>query len=383
MFSIKTSFLNPVSNIIKCEIMKALVLTGGFGTRLRPLSCTRPKMLFPIANTRLIDYTLQNLAKGGIDTIILSVYYMAESLVRYLGPTKYDLGILYSREQRPLGTGGPLKQAEDLLNNESFFLTLNGDILADIDYQSLIKFHKEKGGLATIALVQVSDPSRYGAVELDLENRITHFVEKPELGKAPSNLVNAGIYVLEPEVLDYIPLGRRVSIEREIFPKLAEERNLYGFEYHGFWIDMGTPEDYLNANAILLGKNKNMENDKTFKIFPKNEIQEPCFFGENVKIGSDSIIGPNVSLNDHVEIGKGCRIINSIILNQAVIGDYCSIKNAIVGENAVIERWVKIESGSLIGDYAQILDGVTITEEVSICPSKTIDESILTPKQVM
>ncbi|MBN2335122.1 NDP-sugar synthase [Candidatus Bathyarchaeota archaeon] len=362
--------------------MKALVLAGGFGTRLRPLSCSRPKMLFPVANQLLIDYTLQNLSRGGVDTVVLSVYYMAESLVRYLGPSKNDLGIMYSREQRPLGTGGPLKLAEDMLNGEAF-LTLNGDILTDLDYRRLVSFHKEKGGLATIALVQVPDPSRYGAVELDWEGRINRFVEKPERGREPSNLINAGIYVLEPEVLKYIPEGRRVSIETEVFPRLAEERQLYGFECHGFWMDIGVPEDYLMANAMLLSQGGQAKRAATVKVDPSAMIKEPCAFGEGVEIGAESVIGPNVSMMDGVHIGKGCKIENSILFSSAVIEDYSSVRNAIIGENAVLERWVKVESGSLIGDYAQINDGVTITEGVSICPSKTIEESILVPKQVM
>jgi len=362
--------------------LKALVLAGGFGTRLRPLSCTRPKMLFPIANQPLIDYTLKNLSDGGINTVVLAVYYMAEAFVRYLGPTKYDMGILYSREQRPLGTGGPVVKAKDHLDDEPF-LVLNGDILSDIDYRRLVRFHKDKGAAATIALVEVPDPSRYGAVDLDWEGRITRFVEKPEPGKAPSNLINAGIYVLSPEVIDYIPEGRRVMIENEVFPKLAEERKLYGFEFHGFWMDIGTPEHYLQANAILLEKTNGVRVSDSTKVDPSAQILSPCHLGEHVTIGADSIIGPNTSVQDNVQIGKGCRIENSIIFNGAVIEDYSSVKNAVIGENALLERWVKVESGSLIGDYAQITDGVTITEDVYICPSKTIRESILESKQVM
>ena len=339
-------------------------------------------MLLPIANQPLIDYTLQSLAQGGVDTVVLSVYYMAESMVRYLGPTKYDLGILYSREQRPLGTGGPIKLAKDMLNGETF-LTLNGDILTDLDYRRLVSFHREKGGLATIALVQVPDPSRYGAVELDWEGRITRFVEKPEPGMAPSNLINAGIYVLEPEVLDYIPDGRRVSIETEVFPKLAAERQLHGFECHGYWTDIGVPEEYLNANAAILGKESGSSGNENANVNPTATVKEPCIFGDNVNIGADSVIGPNVSMMDNVHIGKGVRIENSIIFAGASIEDYSSVRNAIIGESAVLERWVKVESGSLIGDYVQINDGVTITEGVSICPSKTVEESILEPKQVM
>ncbi|RLI02968.1 hypothetical protein DRO31_02915, partial [Candidatus Bathyarchaeota archaeon] len=231
-------------------MLKTLVLAGGFGTRLRPLSCSRPKALFPVANKPLIDYTLESLSEAGVETVVLAVYYMAESLVRYLGPTKNDLGILYLREQRPMGTGGPIRQARDMMNGEKF-MVMNGDLLTDFDYKRLINYHEEKGGIATVALTQVEDPYRYGSVELDWEGRITRFVEKPELGKAPSNLINAGIYILEPEIYDYIPDGGKVRIETEVFPKLAEEQQLYGFESHGFWMDIGEPIDYLNANAAI------------------------------------------------------------------------------------------------------------------------------------
>ena len=362
--------------------MKAIVLAGGFGTRLRPLSCSRPKTLFPLANQPLIDYTLQNLAQGGVDTIILSVYYMAENIVRYLGPTKYDMGILYSREQRPLGKGGGIKNAEDMLNGESF-IVINGDIITDLDLRRLISFHEEKGGLATIALYQVTDPSRYGSVELDWEGRITRFVEKPEPGMAPSNLINAGIYILEPEVLEYMPPGKRFDTEVEVFPILAQERKLFGFEFHGYWTDIGVPEEYLNANAAILGKMSGGSGNENANVDPTATVKEPCIFGDNVNIGADSVIGPNVSMMDNVHIGKGVRIENSIIFAGASIEDYSSVRNALIGESAVLARWVKVESGSLIGDYVQINDGVTITEGVSICPSKTVEESILEPKQVM
>jgi NDP-sugar pyrophosphorylase family protein len=229
----------------------------------------------------------------------------------------------------------------------------------------------------------VSDPSRFGSVELDWEGRITRFVEKPEFGKAPSNLINAGIYIMEPEIFDYIPDGRKVRIETEVFPKLAEEQKLYGFESHGFWMDIGEPEDYLSANEMILTKNNLNECGEYSKIDPSAVIRKPCNFGDNVRIGEDSVIGPNVSLGDNVQIGKGCRIENSVVFDGVTIEDYSSVKGAILGENSVLERWVKVESGSLIGDYAQITDGVTITSGVSICPSKTIEESILTPRQVM
>ena len=363
--------------------MKALVLAGGFGTRLRPLSCTRPKMLFPVANQPLLDWTLKNLSEGGVDTVILAVNYMAETLVRHFGPTKFDLGIIYSREERPLGTGGPIKRAADMLQDGDPFLVLNGDVISDIDYRRLVDFHRRKGGLATIALFQVPDPSRYGAVELDGEGRILRFVEKPEPGRAPSNLVNAGIYVLDRKVLDYIPEGRPVSTEKEVFPVLAREGVLYGFEARGLWVDIGVPEDYLTANGLLLSKLDGVQVGERSRVDGSAEIVPPCSIGSGVEVGSNSVIGPSTSIADHVHIGMGCRIENSIIFPGTTIGDYTSVRNAIIGENATLQRWVKVESGSIIGDYTVIVDGVTITQGVIICPSKRVEESILEPRQVM
>jgi mannose-1-phosphate guanylyltransferase len=237
--------------------------------------------------------------------------------------------------------------------------------------------------LATIALVEVPDPTRYGAVEIDSQKHIIRFVEKPEPGRAPSNLINAGIYILEPEVIQYIPKGRSVSIEKEIFPILADKGKLFGYDIPETWIDIGVPEDYLKANNILLTKTNGVKKGENTAIHKSVEIIKPCYIGNDAQIGEDSVIGPYASIGNHVQIGRGCRIINSIIFPEAIIEDYSSIKHAILGENAVLERWVKVESGSLIGDYAIIEDGVTITEGVSICPSKRIRESILQPKQVM
>ncbi|MBN1683683.1 NDP-sugar synthase [Candidatus Bathyarchaeota archaeon] len=362
--------------------MKAIILAGGFGTRLRPLSCTRPKMLLPVANQPLIDWCLMNLSKSDVDTAILAVNYFAEALVRYLGTTKYDLGILYSREQRPMGTGGPLKKAKEMLNLNEPFIVMNGDIITDFDIKRLVDYHKEKKGLATLAIIEVPDPGRFGSVERDSESHITRFVEKPEPGKAPSNLINAGIYVLEPEVLNYIPNGGKVSIERQVFPILAKEGKLYGYEIHAQWIDVGVSEDYLRANALLLNRSDGVKAEKA-KVNQTATLISPCNLAEGVEIGEDSIIGPNVAIAENVLVGKGCRIENSIIFPGATIGDYTNIKNAIIGENAILHRWVKIESGSLIGDYAEIEDGVTLTRGVTVCPSKTVGESVLDQHQVM
>lgn len=364
--------------------VKAVILAGGFGTRLRPLSCTRPKLLFPIGNKPLLDWTLKNLSKSGVDEVILAVNYMAEAFIHRYGNTAYHMKLHYSRETVPLGTGGPLKKAEDLIGQGEPFLVLNGDIFTTINYSEVVKKHKKNDAVATIMLYEVEDPSRYGTVELTKDNRVIKFVEKPPKGKAPSHLINAGIYVLEPEILDYIPTGQRVSIEREVFPKLAAKKKLYAFNFEGLWMDIGKHEDYLRANQLLLNAEAT-EMSKTRRAeFDKSvEIEKPVVIGKDVKIEEKSRIGPYVAIGDGATVGKGVRIENSIVFPNAIISDFTSVKGAIIGEGAILGKWVKIEDNCIVGDYAMIRDNITLTQGVTVCPSKEVTESVLTPKSLM
>ncbi len=364
--------------------VKAVILAGGFGTRLRPLSCTRPKLLFPIANKPLLDWTLKNLSKSDVDEVILAVNYMAEAFIHRYGTTAYRMKLHYSRETVPLGTGGPLKKAEDLIGHEEPFLVLNGDIFTTIDYAEVVKKHKENDAIATIMLYEVEDPSRYGTVELTKNNRVIKFVEKPPKGKALSHLINAGIYVLEPEILNYIPTGQRVSIEREVFPKLAAKKKLYAYNFEGLWMDIGKHEDYLRANQLLLDAEiKKPLKTESVDIYNGVEIEDPVVIGKDVTIEEKSKIGPHVAIGDGVAIGKGVRIENSIIFPSAIISDFTSVKGAIIGEGAILGKWVKIEDNCIVGDYAMIRDNLTLTQGVTVCPSKEVTESVLTPKSLM
>ncbi len=374
--------------------MKAVILAGGFGTRLRPLSCTRPKMLFPVANTPLLDWTFEKLAKNKVKETILAVNYMSDVFIKRYGKKAHGMKIIYSKDpypapetlslfQRPLRTGGPIKRAEKLIGHKEPFLVLNGDILTNINYTEFVKRHKASKAIATIALNEVEDPSRYGVVELTKEDRITRFVEKPAREEAPSNLVNAGIYALNPEIFDYIPEGP-VSIEHEIFPKLAEEGKLYGYNFQGYWTDIGEPSDYLKANQLLLETEiKEEKPGKNTTLESETEIVKPCIIGENVTIGNKSKIGPYVAIGENVILGKGVLIENSIIFRRTIISDFTSIKDAVIGEASMIGRWVKVESGCVVGDHAMIRDNVTLTQGVSVCPSKEVTESVLTPKCLM
>jgi len=375
--------------------MKAVVLAGGFGTRLRPLSCTRPKHLFPIGNKPQLDWTIEKLAKSGTKEVILAVNYMTDVYIQHYRKPKQKPKITFSRDiltsgthtrfQRPLGTGGPIKNAEKLIGRKEPFLVLNGDILTNIDYAELMKRHKTNNkATATIALYRVEDSNRYGVAELAKDNRVLRFVEKPTREKAPSNLINAGIYVLEPEIFDYIPSGRPVSIEREVFPKLAEEGKLYGYPFKGLWIDIGEPKDYLKANKLWLDQEiRKNQIEKNVRIEDAVEIKTPSTIDNETTIGEKSEIGPYVTLGEHVTIGKGVHIENSIIFPDAMISDFTSIRGAIIGEAAMIGSWVKIGNRCLIGDHATIRDKVTLTRGVTVCPWKEVAESVLTPTCLM
>jgi len=374
--------------------LKAIILAGGFGTRLRPLTCTRPKLLFPIGTRPALDWTIEKLAKSGTEEIILAVNYMADSFVQYY-KSKQEPKISFSKDTvisnkstifpQPLGTGGPIKNAESLIGRKEPFLVLNGDILTNMDYSELMKRHRaNKKATATIALYRVEDPSRYGVAELAQDNRVIRFVEKPPRKKAASNLINAGIYVLEPEIFDHIPSGKRVSIEREVSANLAEEGVLSGYSFEGLWIDIGKPEDYLKANKLWLDvETKTNQIGKNVKVGDQVNVRVPSTIDNGTRIGEKSEIGPHATIGEHVTIGKGVQIEDSIIFPRTVISDQTSISGVIIGEATIIGSKVKIKDGCLIGDHTIIHDGVTLTQGVTICPFREITESVLEPKRVM
>ncbi|MCW4030913.1 MAG: NDP-sugar synthase [Candidatus Bathyarchaeota archaeon] len=357
--------------------MKAMILAGGIGTRLRPLSCTRPKLLFPVLNKPLLDWTLERLTETGFDGLTLAVKFMAKAFMQRYGRSKNGIKISYSLEKKPMLTGGAIKYAEKLIGHKGPFLVLNGDIFTTIDYKQLICRHKENDAVATIALYKVEDPSRYGTVKLTNQNKITKFAEKAPLGQAPSNLINAGIYVLEPEIFNYIPAGRPVSIEREVFPKLAEKGKLFGHEFKQIWIDIGKTEDYLKANKVLLdaeprkrllGKDVNLEETVVFN--------DPVMVGSGVTVGKKSTLGPYAIIGKDAILGRNIILKNSVVFPEATISDHASVKGAVIGEGATIGKGAKIKKGCVIGDYATIKDNVSLSRHVSVCPSQEVKENV-------
>jgi NDP-sugar pyrophosphorylase family protein len=366
--------------------MKALILAGGFGTRLRPLSCTRPKMLFPIANRPLLDWVLEGLAESGVTKTVLAVNYMADMIKKNFGLSRYGMKLVYASEPKPLGTGGAIKNAEKALNqdDEPFFV-LNGDILSSIDYSKLYLMHKNHRSEATIALREVEDPSRFGVAELTGENQIRRFVEKPRKDETSSRLINAGVYVLNHSVFDLMESGKKISIEREVFPKLVHKGSLYGYTFNDLWIDIGKPNDYIDANKLILEEiaKKKAPNGRNVRISSKAKIIPPVAIGSSVVIEEDASIGPYTSIGNNSVVGKGTKIQGSIVFSKALIGNFTSINGAIIGESAVVGDWVKVEDQCIIGDHVLIDDNVTLTQKVQVCPSKEVEASILQPSTIM
>jgi mannose-1-phosphate guanylyltransferase len=313
--------------------------------------------------------------------VILAVNKQTEFFIRQYRLPKCGLTIKYSRDppRMPLGTAGPIKKAEKLIGNKEPFLVLNGDIFADINYKEMLSNHLENKATATIALYEIEDPSRYGVAELADNNSIKRFIEKPPKGTAPSKLINAGAYVLSPKIFEYIPRGKTVSMEREVFPKLAGDQSLFGKRIDGLWIDIGRPEDYLRANMILLDKlpDTTKQNEKD-----KFTLLKPVTIGKGVEIGKGATIGPYTILGKNVSVGKNVQIENTVIFQDTRVDDDAIIQGAIIGEGTYIGEAVKIKDGCIIADKARVSRGVSLPRKVFICPGKEVFENILKSKNI-
>ena len=361
--------------------MKALILAGGLGTRLRPLSCTRPKTLFPILNKPLLQWIFEKLAEEGITEVILAVNQQTALYIKQARIPKHGLTVKYSHDpaRMQLGTAGPVKKAEKQIGHTESFLVINGDILTTINYTELVNAHKKTNATATIALTKVEDPSRYGAAEITRDNRITRFIEKPPRETAPSNLINAGIYVLNPKIFQYIPTKQTVSMEREVFPKLAQQNTLYGYTTNALWIDIGKPEEYLQTNKLLLDtlSGNTTKHTRTRKY----TIRKPVAIDKNVTISQNSTIGPYAVIGKNVTIGKNTQISNTVIFPNTAIADNATVTNAIIGENTKIGNNVTIPKACIIADKAKINDNTTLPPATAVCPAKEVSsENILKTK---
>ena len=345
--------------------MQAVVLVGGEGTRLRPLTLETPKPMIPVMNTPFLERTLRRLKDAGIDDVILPAGYLPDAITSYFGDgSRLGLRLRYVIEETPLGTAGALKNIEAYIDGP--FFVLNGDVLTSLDLRAMLAFHRAKGGIGTIHLIEVDDPSPFGAVVHDADGRIRTFVEKPPRETAPSNEINAGTYLLERAVLDRIPAGRPVSIERETFPELiAAGEPLYAFTTDDYWIDLGRPEAYLDAHRHIfdgrmpLGLTPEVDGPGRETI-PAAAVRAPVFVGLGCRIAPDAVVGPNTVLGDGCEVGSGAVVVDSLLWDGVVVGAGAHVEKAIVASRARIGAGARIGHGAVIGHDAEIAAGADI-----------------------
>jgi len=323
--------------------LQAVILAGGIGTRLRPLTNTVPKPLIPILDRPMIEYIISALPKE-VTSIVIAVSYMKEALEQYFSERDHHVEVHVVNEEEPLGTGGAIKNVERYLDDT--FLVFNGDVISSLEIDRLLAFHSRNKGIGTIALWKVDDPSRYGVVDLDSGSRILKFLEKVPKEEAPSDLINAGIYVLEPGILDHMEPGRRTSIEREVFPKVIEQ-GLYGHHFTGYWVDAGTPPSFLEAQNIVLRSKGSFIEGAIY--IDKATIKDPVFISEGCTIGERAAIGPNVFLGKGTQVGNGCDISNTAIFEGCRLGNDVEITGSLIGTGSRVRDSVTID-GKVIGD---------------------------------
>ncbi len=367
--------------------MKAVIMAGGFGTRLRPLTINLPKPMIPMAAKPLMEHTVALLKDHSFNDLITLLYFQPDTIERYFGDgSEFGVKMVYATATEDYGTAGAVKNAEAFLDET--FLVISGDILTDFDLSEAVKIHKNHGALATIVLTRVENPLQYGVVITASDDRITHFLEKPTWGEILSDTVNTGIYILEPEALDLIPTGIEFDFSRDLFPRLMEEgRALYGHVATGYWKDVGDLIEYRLAHRDILAG--------LVKVAPPGKLMEgldkPIWLGEGsrvdftaslrggVLIGRHTQVGPNTHITrsvigDNCVIEEGAVIVGSVLWNNVFVGPRAVLKENVVGQASEIKAGARIFEGALISEQCKVGEGSVVKAGVKVWPHKVVED---------
>jgi len=324
--------------------VEAVVLVGGFGTRLRPLTADTPKQMLPVVDRPMIEHVVAHLALHGVTRVVLSLGFRPEAFTAaYPDGTCAGMPLHYAVESKPLDTAGAVRFAALDARVDETFLVLNGDVLTDLDVTAMVGRHRAAGASGTIALTEVDDPSRYGVVPFDDERRVLGFVEKPPADEAPSRWINAGTYVLEPAVLDRIAPDRRVSIEREVFPSLAAEGALRAEPSAGYWLDTGTPEAYLRANLDLVdGHRADLQ-----------AVHDSAIVDVEAQVRHSVVMAGG-------SVGSGAEVCDAIVMDGATVGRGSVVRDSVVGPGATVGEDASVVGGCLVGPGASVPAGTVL-----------------------
>jgi len=356
--------------------MKAVVMAGGQGSRLRPLTIGRPKPMVPVVNKPVMAHILELVKRHGITEVIATVQYRAEAIQDYFGNGHHlGLNITYVVEEVPLGTAGSVKNAQQYLDEP--FIVISGDALTDFDLSKIIAFHEEKGALATLTLYRVPNPLEYGVIITDADGCITRFLEKPSWGEVISDQVNTGIYVLQPEVLDLIPEGEPYDWSKQVFPQLLERGDpMFGYVAEGYWCDIGNHQEYMRASSdLLLGRVQLGElgqhiggsiwTGEGVEIAPDAQLYGPIYLGHEVKIKGGVIIRGPTAVRDYTIVDNRAHIERSIIWRNSYIGEAAELHGAIIGRQCSLKAKTVIFEGVVIGDNCVVGEQAVIHPAVA------------------
>lgn len=364
--------------------MKAVIMAGGEGTRLRPLTSNQPKPMLPMANIPMMEHVVNLLRQHGFEDIVVTVAFMANAIRTYFGDgSEFGVRMVYATESTPLGTAGSVRNARDELDDR--FLVISGDVLTDIDLGQVVAFHEQRGGLATLALKAVDNPLEFGIVITRDDGSIERFLEKPTWGQVFSDTINTGIYVLEPEIFDFIPEGVAVDFSGDSFPAaLAEGRPLYGYVADGYWEDVGTLEAYLSAHQDILDQKVQVDVHgfqlrpgvwlgKGTEVDPSVVIEGPAVIGDNCVIGPGVRLGGYCTLGRNVRIGDNAALQRSVVHDNTYLGSGVRIDGSVLGRNSDLREGVRCEEGVVLGDECLVGAYAEITAGVKVYPFKTVE----------
>jgi len=359
-------------------------MAGGEGTRLRPLTSNVPKPMMPLANRPMMEHILDLLKRHGFDEVVVTVSFMASHIRNWFGDgSEFGVRMVYATEETPLGTAGSVRNAMDELTEP--FLVISGDVLTDVDLTKIVKMHEEKSAIATIGLIRVDDPLEFGIVITRDDASIERFLEKPGWGQVFSDTINSGIFVLDPEIFDYIEPDRPVDFSSEVFPALlADGKPLYGAVAEGYWEDVGNLESYVSAHAdILDGKVKvgidgfeqteGLFIGENVTVHPDAVITGPGVIGDNCRIEAGARIGPYSVLGANVRVRADADIERAVVADNTYLAEQVNLRGAVIGRACDLRAGVKVDDGAVIGDECFVGEGASIGSGVKIYPFKTIE----------
>ena len=349
--------------------MRAVVLLGGAGTRLRPLTRSAPKQVLPIVEVPMIERVLGHLAAHGVTEAVLSLGYLHDAFVLLFPERRMGgLSLTWAVEPEPLDTAGAVAFAARAAGIDSAFLVINGDVLTDLDITAMVDFHRQRDAEATISLAEVADPSAFGLVDVDpAAGRVRRFVEKPAFPVPGAGQINAGTYVVEPSVLERVPVGRRMSIEREVFPALAEKDSLFGFLSGAYWTDTGTPANYLQAQLDLLAGHRPgppapgaaSRGDSVWTLGAPvidGEVRGPALVGSAAVVARGALVERSV-IGSGAAVHSGAHVHESVLLPGATVGAGAVVSRSVIGEGAVIGEKAQLSGLTIVGSGIEIPSG--------------------------